>query len=355
MATLHRHCHGSTSTALNHLINLFKAPNKALSYDPAQWAAVLAAAQKNQLMGQLGARIGAVTGLGKLPQAVQRHLTLATLTSSRRSNAALWEVEVIRHAVPESIPIVLLKGVAYSAAKDMNAVGRIFSDIDILVPRQCLDETEASLFSHGWQLSKVDEYDRKYYREWMHELPPMTHVRRQTVVDLHHAIVPVISQYSFATERLFQDAVELAPNLFVLSPTDRIIHCAIHALIEGEPSKLLRELYDLSALLEQHAGQSSDNSRILERARQLGLERLVVPPIQAAEFVFGAKPELPDGRIARWLIQVAMGGQDDSSGRGRVARLGLLAHSHRLKMPIGILIPHLIRKATKAKGSSGSK
>ena len=33
-------------------------------------------------------------------------------------------------------------------------------------------------------------YDQRYYREWMHELPPLLHVRRQTALDVHHAIAP---------------------------------------------------------------------------------------------------------------------------------------------------------------------
>lgn len=334
------------------LIELLRYPERATNYDPEQWAAILEQGQQQLLLGQLASLLRERDLFERIPDAVRRHFDLALLTAKRRVEVALWEIELIRSAIPAGIPIILLKGVAYSAARDFHAVGRLFTDLDLLVSHDSLDAVERCLFSQGWISGPIDAYDQQYYREWMHEIPPMKHVRRQSVIDLHHAIVPVVSHYSFATEWLFQDAVEVAPNLFVLSPTDRIIHCAIHALIEGDPSKLLRELYDLSALLEQHAGQSSDRVGILERSRQLGLEELVAPPIHAAEYVFGAKPELPDGRVARWMVQVALGGQDDSSVRGRVARLGLLVRSHRIKMPIGMLILHLFRKALKAKGSS---
>lgn len=335
------------------LIELLRAPEQAADFDAEQWATVLEQGQQQLLLGQLASLLQDRVKPGGFPQAVRRHFDLALLTANRRVEVALWEVGLIRSIIPAEIPVVLLKGVAYAAAKDFHSVGRLFTDLDLLVPRDSLDAVEGCLFSHGWLSGPVDEYDQKYYREWMHELPPMRHVRRQSVVDLHHAIIPVISKYSFGTDRLFQDAVEVAPNLYVLSPEDRIIHCAIHALIEGDTGKLLRELYDLSALIRQHAGQSSDATRILERARQLGLVELVVPPMQAAKYVFGSDAAMPDERIARWLVCAAMSGQDSPGVEVRVARLGLLGQSHRIKMPIGMLIPHLIRKALKVKLSTG--
>lgn len=331
------------------LIELLRTPEQAADFDPEQWVAVLEQGQQQLLLGQLASLVQDRVKPGGLPEAVRRHFDLALLTANRRVEVALWEIGLIRSIIPSTIPVILLKGVAYAAAKDSNSTGRLFTDLDLLVPHESLDEVESGLFSNGWLSGPVDEYDQKYYREWMHELPPMKHVRRQSVIDLHHAIVPVISRYSFSTERLFQAAVEVAPNLFVLSPTDRIIHCAIHAVIEGDAGKLLRELYDLSALIRQHAGQPSDTAHIFERARELGVEELVVPPMQAADHVFGSAARMPDERIAGWLVSAATNGQDDRGVSVSIARLGLLAHSHRIKMPIGMLIPHLIRKTVKLK------
>ncbi|UUZ51358.1 nucleotidyltransferase family protein [Massilia sp. B-10] len=36
-----------------------------------------------------------------------------------------------------------------------------------------------------------DPYDQRYYRVWMHEIPPMQHVQRGSVIDVHHAILPL--------------------------------------------------------------------------------------------------------------------------------------------------------------------
>ncbi|WP_311964411.1 nucleotidyltransferase family protein, partial [Acinetobacter baumannii] len=68
--------------------------------------------------------------------------------------------------------------------------GRLFSDVDILVPKPRLDEVEAALMLHGWASTHLDPYDQRYYREWMHEIPPKVHVRRGISIDVHHAIMP---------------------------------------------------------------------------------------------------------------------------------------------------------------------
>lgn len=333
--------------SLSHLISLFRSPAQSLEYEGTRWAEVVAEGLQHQLMGQLENRIGNSIALDKLPTAVQRHFALAAITSCRRQEAALWEAGLIRRSIPISIPVVLLKGIAYAAVSDANAKGRLFSDLDILVPRSFLDEAEASLFAQGWQPGVVDEYDRKYYREWMHELPPMTHVRRQTVIDLHHAVVPVISRFSIRTELLLEDAVEISPNLFVLSPTDRIIHCAIHTVIEGESSKVLRELLDLYLLLEQHAPSENLLARVFDRAKQLGVEQLIGAPVEAARQVFSSGISRARGTIGRWLVDAATRSAEDAPIQWRMARIGLLSYSHWIKMPVSKLVPHLIRKSIK--------
>lgn len=340
---------------MNLLVDLLRHPDRATRYETDQWAAVLETGQQHLMLGQLANLLVDHTDFHALPDAVTRHLNLALLNAKRRNEVAFWEIGLIRSVIPRNIPIILLKGVAYAAARDFHSIGRLFTDLDILVPRETLDEVEGILFSQGWMPGRVDDYDQRYYREWMHELPPMKHVRRQSIVDIHHAIIPVVSKYSFPTEWLIKEAVEIAPGLFVLSPTDRIVHCAIHALIEGESGKLLRELYDLSALIKQHAGQTSDRLRVLDRARQLGLERLVVPPVEAAGALFGPQSDTTNARRANWLIDAAMGGKAGTGIRVRKARLALLAFSHQIKMPIGLLITHLIRKTLKALASSENK
>ena len=185
----------------------------------------------------------------------------------------------------------------------------------------------------------------------------MTHVRRQTVLDLHHAIIPVVSRFAFSSELLLRDTIELAPGLHVLSPFDRIIHCAVHAVIEGESGKILKDLYDLFLLLEQHAPLTSQKDRVFARAESLGLAGLTRPPVEAATRIFcNAETPAVSTRIAQWLIDVATETGETPSIRTRIARSALLGYSHWIKMPVGLLIPHLVKKSLKnyrSKAESG--
>jgi hypothetical protein len=42
----------------------------------------------------------------------------------------------------------------------------------------------------GWEWVKPDPYDDAYYREHMHELPPLIHKARDRMIDVHHTILP---------------------------------------------------------------------------------------------------------------------------------------------------------------------
>lgn len=326
------------------LIALFRNPHGVAGITDAQWNDVVEQARKAQLLGQLTARLRQAGVFDQVLSAVQRHLVLAELTSRRRVEAATWELKGMRRAIDPATTVVLLKGCAYAAAGDANAPGRLFSDVDLMVRRQDLESVESALISVGWKPSRVNDYDQAYYRNWMHEVPPMEHVRRHTVVDLHHAINPPVSRYYVNPEKLFERLVEVLPGIFVLSAPDRVIHCALHLLQEGESKKLMRDLYDLHLLLEQH-GLGVDRQQIENRAADLQVLHLVQAATGAAENLFSTGKV--DGARSGWLqlcVERAALAAIDGSMFGAVAEFALLAHSHWMKMPIRLLLPHLARK-----------
>jgi hypothetical protein len=192
----------------------------------------------------------------------------------------------------------------------------------------------------------VNEYDSAYYRNWMHEVPPMEHLHRHTVVDLHHAINPPVSRYYVNPEKLFECLVEVLPGIFVLSPTDRVIHCALHLLQEGEPKKLLRDLFDLFLLVEQHHAGAAGRESLLARARELKVESLVNTAMGAALSLFAEDASGLHG--AGWLqtcvVHAAKHAHGVKTFSDELAGTVVLAHSHWMKMPMHLLVPHLARK-----------
>lgn len=311
----------------------------------ADWNDVIEAARGAQLLGQLAAALDRAGVLARLLPAVQRQFALERLTSEHRSASAMWEVRSLRRAIAPQVPVVVLKGCAYAMAGDRNADGRIFSDVDLLVPRPSIEATEQQLITVGWKPSPHSAYDQHYYRRWMHEIPPMAHVRRSTTLDLHHTIVPIVSRFRVPDAVLLAGLQEVEPGVHVLGAFDRVIHCAVHLMQEGESRKLLRDLYDLHLLASQHAPAATEQAALLDRAAQLNLRPIVRAALAAAGALYApARAAAPLGRRARWLVAAALGTLAPSWA-ARAAGTALLAHSHWMKMPMHLLLPHLAYKA----------
>ena len=180
------------------------------------WSGLISAARAEQLTGSLAARLEG----HEVPPRVA-----AILESSRRDAAyartqALWEAEMARRALaPLEVPVILLKGTAFHAA-DLDACqGRSVGDLDILVPRAEIERVEAALLEAGWERMKAAEgYDDHYYRQWMHELPPLIHRTRDRMIDIHHTILPL-------TARPTPDAAALLAASMILPGTGRSFSC----------------------------------------------------------------------------------------------------------------------------------
>jgi hypothetical protein len=195
-----------------------------------------------------------------VPQQPRKYLEGALRLIDRQHHEVRWEVQCIRQALKDvDTPIVMLKGAAYFVANLPPREGRLFADIDIMVSRDKLDEVEGALFRCGWISEERDAYNQHYYRQWMHEIPPLRHVQRDTVIDVHHTITPPTSRFTVNGKELLQhiQAVDARKDLFVLNPPDMVLHSAVHLFQEGEFGHGLRDLLDLKDLLE-HFQQQAD-------------------------------------------------------------------------------------------------
>jgi hypothetical protein len=218
--------------------------------------------------------------LGAVPAAPRAHLEWARIALERHAQAVRYEVLQIGRALRElGLPLILLKGAAYAMAGLEAGRGRTFSDIDILVPKERIAEVEAALMLHGWACTDHDAYDQRYYREWMHELPPMEHVRRGNVIDVHHAILPQTAAWRPDPARLRAAAVPLPGGqggpcpLHMLAPQDMVLHSAVHLFSDGEFNHGLRDLFDIRRLLLQFGPLPGFWDGLASRARELELER----------------------------------------------------------------------------------
>jgi len=259
--------------------------------------------------------------------------------------------------------LVLLKGAAYLCAGLPPSRGRVFGDIDILVPRDCLQSVERALMSGGWISAEPNVYNQRYYRQWMHEIPPLTHVKRGTTVDVHHTIAPPTSTFKVDGARLLASPRQVGADgrFWVLQPTDMVLHSAVHLFTDGDFDRGLRDLLDLRDLL-LHFGDSESGfwAQLFARADELRLRRPLYHALSHVERLFGQcvpaefctvaraiAPPWPQRIAMRWLLSLALRPNHpacDSRFSG-LARWVLYLRSHWLRMPLHLLLPHLLRKA----------
>lgn len=329
---------------------------------PRDWEPLLTEARKLRLAARL-ARVATERGwFERIPLRPRRHLEAALRHCDWQQRVVRWEVGNIERALKAvDTPIVLLKGAAYVMAGLPAARGRIFSDVDVMVRRDRLHDVEGALVAAGWLFSNTDEYDQQYYRKWMHELPPMQHVHRLSVVDVHHTIAPLTSRTPVDSAKLLATArpLEAGAQVWVLAPADMLLHSALHLLQEGEFEHGLRDLFDLDDLFRDFGRDPAFWLGLIERAAEHRLERplfyavqqlrdLLLTPMPDAflEAVSRLRPSFATRRLMGALFRTALTGVPARDELPRIgsARWLLYMRGHYLRMPLPILVPHLLHK-----------
>jgi Uncharacterised nucleotidyltransferase len=341
------------------LVRLLRHPGQLAELTPSEFGRTIDAAEHARLLGWLLAEAGAHRAPRNPPCWLIDRLATVKARVNEYERAVKWEIDRVNRAFfGAGFPWILLKGGAYIAAALAPGRGRRVADIDVLVPLDDLAKAEAALREHGWEFGELHEYDARYYREWMHELPPLVHRERRSVVDLHHAILPRTSRRRPSTERLIERSVVVGPGVRVLCPEHMVLHAAAHLFHDGQIAGAVRDIVDLDALLAFFARDPGFWRAFADEARALDLERPAFYAVRYAHRLLGT-PAAPEGISAvasgappapvRWLMD-ALVDRTLSGTSGRltsVAGLALYIRSHWLRMPPLLLARHLLRKSTR--------
>lgn len=316
------------------LTRALRDPASVERLDARGWNALVAMARAERLIGTLAFRLAQVG----VPDAVMPILADARLDAAREARQAIWEADRARAALaPIGVRTVLLKGTAYAAAGLSAGQGRFIGDLDILVPRDRMGAVEAQLLAAGWEWAKQDAYDDAYYRQWMHELPPMIHQDRDRMIDVHHTVLPLTARQTPDAAAMLADAVEITDGLYMLSTEDRVCHAVAHLLADGDLQGGLRNLWDIYGLLAD-----ADPALLEQRAARHGLSRHVRQARRLAGAIYG------DGaRLTLWdrLVRARLLARDGwGQERYKLLIFAFFVRSHWLRMPPLMLARHLWTK-----------
>ena len=348
-------------------------PRSVLTLKPADLDLLVRQARQTMLLARLGIVLNEHGYLAQLPAAARAHFEAAQVVTDKQDCAIRWELNRIQAALQHALPeVILLKGAAYVMAGLPAARGRFFSDVDILLPKEKLGTAEAALMLNGWISTHHNAYDQRYYRTWMHELPPMLHLTRQTLLDVHHAILPETARLHPDPQKLIAAAVPIVGcnGLKILAPADMLLHSATHLFHEGEFDNALRDLSDLDALLRFFSQQQTDFwETLVARATALDLTRPLYYALRYTARILHTP--VPSGilqatllKAPGWFLTRVMDMLFSRAFQPRHASCDdwltrpalwlLFVRSHWLKMPFLLLVRHLFHKALIAPKDSKS-
>jgi len=343
------------------LINAFVHPDIVLTLSLAEWDLLVRQARSAGVLARLALLLKAKGLYEKIPEKPLNHFNSAIIYIEQFTYTVQWELYLIQKALNKhNIQLILLKGAAYVQADNDAGKGRLFSDIDILVKKEQLQVAEKAFSSHGWLFEKLDKYDQEYYRKWMHELPPMRHFKRGTNLDVHHNILPLTSHNCPSADKLLANLVqEKDDGIWVLAPEDRILHSAIHLFYGGEFEHGFRDVSDLDLLFREFSKNKGFWHKLLERAVEIEQSEALYYAFRYSKLIFNTPipEEVLDSldisfsaarrAIMDFLLIRALMPDHDSCGDQWTgfSRWVLYVRSHWLRMPMYLLVPHLLRKS----------
>ncbi|NHN36688.1 nucleotidyltransferase family protein [Pseudomaricurvus alcaniphilus] len=344
------------------LVDLIREPQKASQLDMRAWEMVISQARRAGLFVMLENYLSSRCPQVHIPADVARVIRAEQCLAEKQQISVRWEAtKLVRALQGIGLKPIFLKGAAYILADLEVARGRLLSDIDILVPVAEIKAVESCLAANGWQPSQLDEYDRHYFHAWMHEIPPLVHIKTNTTLDVHHTILALTAKLNPNADLLIEDAVK-APfeGAYVLAPVDMVLHSAAHLFHEGELEMGLKGLIDIERLLAEFTRKDlSLWDELVLRARLHQLERPLYYALHYCELILklevpekvlqqiGSKPGRFQGKLMDFLYLRALmpdHPQADSLFTS-LSRFLLYVRGHYLRMPIRVLVPHLLKKS----------
>ncbi|HAT42931.1 MAG TPA: hypothetical protein DCS87_14575 [Rheinheimera sp.] len=333
--------------SMNVVIRFFKDPSLFVQQaTPAHWTQLVHQCREQALLGS--AYLYLQPYLEELPAQIVSHFESGKIYADKQQQTLMRELLVLEQVFAEiDFPILLVKGVAYRLHKFAFAAGRVFSDLDLLVPATKVQPTVELLQSAGFMDSTEHDYDRRYYLEWSHQHPPLRHYTRGSEIDLHHTIFFAKSTVHVDIHKFIENSTRLNGSCFSLpAAADMFVHSCLHLLFQEEYHKITKDLVDLHELYK-----SIDNkAAIIQSAALTNKPEVVALGLHLLATLFNvelSKEEMAfvsrQNRLSRLAVAYLVRKLTEGCNN-RLAKLWWVARGHLIKMPWYLLIYHSVAK-----------
>ncbi|NMP30548.1 nucleotidyltransferase family protein [Thalassotalea sp. M1531] len=340
------------------IVELLRKPKVVNTWQDSDWEALIEQAYHTGLLARIYFILKDTGLLNNIPCYLSWHFTSAWKLFLAHNQDVQSEVERINGVLNSTgIKPTYLKGTAYLLEGLTCSKGRIFADVDVFVHGSELSQAENILKWQGWTVKELDAHDQHYYRNWMHELPPMVNSKTGLTLDLHHNLLPIVSRVKLDSELLLANLNE-GENSNTLSAEDKILHSAIHLLLDGEFNHGFRDLHDIYLLIVENQLQHEEFiSQLIARAIELNFEFILYHCLRLQQDIFLLKVDddilnmLIKNKFskmkANFIVSLFKAVLSPLPLKGRynsISLFTLFIRSHWLKMPLHILVPHLVYK-----------
>ncbi|GAB2920771.1 nucleotidyltransferase domain-containing protein [Rheinheimera gaetbuli] len=334
------------------LLTFFQAPGHYCKQaSAADWTGLLAELRKHGLLAKAYFKLQQSGQLEQAPFQVRRQLQSGAKYAAKQQHSLFYELQQLEPMLQQlDCPCLLLKGAAYRALALPVSHGRLFSDIDILVPVGSVASVKNKLFFCGFYEPEMAEYDRQYYLRWSHQQPPLHHFERDSVIDLHHHIFPPASARQLNISTLFEQAVAIPGSGFKAPcPEHLFVHAAVHLFWQEETHRSLKDIIDLNDQFSMLAEQGLLVS-LSEQAIKIGAAQAVTnviyvltqlfPSDSATDYLKQAAVAAPQRLLCRCFISTLQ----DNGVLPAVCKALWFIRGHRLKMRWSVLLYHMLAK-----------
>nr|WP_252729390.1 nucleotidyltransferase family protein [Aliiglaciecola lipolytica] len=344
------------------LYQILLNPSRGLNLALTDWQNVIFILREGKLLASLYHAAKRDGCYDAYPHFVKRHLYSAYVYANRQAQQIFFEANEFRLLLEQvGITAVFLKGAGYTLRNSLNSYGRVCSDIDVLVNKNDLTAAEAHVKKNRWQSETLNDYDEKYYRDWAHEIPPLIHINRATVVDMHHNLYPPISGRAINIKKFISSRQKMQSGCFVLEPATTVMHSIIHMFANEDSSSWMRDLYDIILLIKEN--ESVEFWKVLMESSQqtdFDFEFEFVCCIKALQHYSNLNiptdvvSYINDYRLTklqRWLIQnailpsIAPEHSLVMSSKIKWAKTIVYFRGHWIKMPFAVLCKHFAFKS----------
>lgn len=342
---------------LSQISSMLISPQKAVSLSNDEWFYLILLLREAKLLASFYHLSHQSDSFRQFPEHVQRHLKSDCVKVERQSVQTIYECVTLTEVLAEiDVQPIYMKGANYILRGSGNSLGRIISDLDVLVEKQDLQKVEKLLKEKLWQSNKLSDYDEKYYRKWAHEIPPMYHLLRDTVLDIHHNIYLPISGRSPNIESFRQGCNSTQGNCLVLSDAATVLHSIIHLFMNEDFTNAYRDMLDIHLLLNEFE-TNEFWIKLRELATTSGFEKELYYGLILRNRLFGCcyiDSELVtrfENKRSNYFIHnilyhaLTPKHYVIDTYRSKVARFIIFIRGHWMKMPPHVLFSHLIIKS----------